>query len=215
MTLSSALAERVFDGFWLVLALTLTIWLVPGLPKYVIDGGIVMGGVVVILGVLLGVAMFHKHRMHRMLTGRTGWQRHVLVLIEDLYLIGHSRYLYYAAFASIPYLLLQAIPFWAMMRAYSFVDSGTWCCLHAHGDPAALVGGAASPGKRRYFPGITGGHAGFSGVWRRLCKALFRYPLAVITIPLLVVGSVALIITGAKIGELHGGAKSGMPVLKS
>jgi len=215
VTLSSALAERVFDGFWLVLALTLTIWLVPGLPKYVIDGGIVMGGVVVILGILLGLAMFHKHRMHKMLNGRTGWQRHFLVLIEDLYLIGHSRYLYYSALASIPYLLLQAIPFWAMMRAYGFVDAGLGvaCMLMVILRLSSAV--PQAPGNVGTFQALLAAMLVFLGYGADYAKRFSVILWAVITIPLLVVGSIALIITGAKIGELHRGAKSGMPVLKS
>src|SRR5262249_39447578 len=35
-------------------------------------------------------------------------------------LIGHSKYLLYALLQSIPYLLLQAVPIWALFEAYDF-----------------------------------------------------------------------------------------------
>ena len=215
VTLSSALAERVFDGFWLILALALTVWLVPGLPKYVIDGGIAMGVVVVVLGLVLAVAMFHKHRMHAMLNGRTGWQRHFLVLIEDLYLIGHSRYLYYSACASIPYLLLQVIPFWAMMRAYGFVDAGWGVASMLMVILRLSSAVPQAPGNVGTFQALLATMLVFLGYGADYAKRFSVILWVVITVPLLVVGSIALIVTGAKIGELHRGAKFAMPVLKS
>ena len=43
VTLASAFIERIFDGFWLVLCLFITVRLVPGLPRYVMDGAAVLG----------------------------------------------------------------------------------------------------------------------------------------------------------------------------
>ena len=40
--------------------------------------------------------------------------------MDDLGLIGHSRYLAVAFVQSLPYLLLQVIPIWATFRAYGF-----------------------------------------------------------------------------------------------
>ena len=47
------------------------------------------------------------------------------VFIEDLHRIGHSRYLYFSAAVSIPYLLIQIVPIYAIMQAYGF-DGVTW-----------------------------------------------------------------------------------------
>src|SRR4051794_35726707 len=59
VALSSALIERIFDGVWLVTCLLITIKFVP-LPQYLVDGGFVLAGFVVICGALLAVAMFYK-----------------------------------------------------------------------------------------------------------------------------------------------------------
>ena len=42
------------------------------------------------------------------------------MLVTDLGLIGHSRYLYFAFLQSLPYLLLQTIPVWASFKGYGF-----------------------------------------------------------------------------------------------
>jgi uncharacterized membrane protein YbhN (UPF0104 family) len=53
---------------------------------------------------------------------REGWRKHLAVLMDDLALIGHSRYLYIAFLQSLPYLLLQVIPIWASFKGYGFDD---------------------------------------------------------------------------------------------
>jgi uncharacterized membrane protein YbhN (UPF0104 family) len=69
--------------------------------------------------VLLGLALF-RPRPPRTALSRPGWRHHLAVLMDDLALIGHSRYLYFALLQSVPYLLLQVIPIWAAFRAYGF-----------------------------------------------------------------------------------------------
>jgi len=118
VSMASVLIERVFDGLWLWLGLWLSLRYVE-LPKqlgYVNDGlGLfVLGGAVV-----LGLALF-RPRPPRAKLRVPGWRHHLVVLMDDLALIGHSRYLYFALLQSLPYLLLQVIPIWAAFRAYGF-----------------------------------------------------------------------------------------------
>ena len=124
VALSSALIERVFDGIWLSLCLFLTLHFVP-LPRqfrYLTDGAWVLALVVVAGSVLLGIAMFQRGQNAGLpvLPPRPGWRGHLTVLLKDLGLIGHSRYLYLALLQSLPYLLLQTIPIWAAFRGYGF-----------------------------------------------------------------------------------------------
>ncbi len=212
VTFASFVAERVFDGFWLMIAFGVTVMLVPGLPPWVIDLGVGLGVAVVVLGGLLALAMFHKHRMHAMLTGK-GWQRHFLVLIEDLYLIGHSRYLYYSLAVSVLYLGLQIIPIWAMMHAYSFVDGtlGISAMLMVVLRLSAAL--PQAPGNVGTFQASLAKMLIFLNYGHGDAKRFSVIMWAVITIPLLVVGSIALIITGVRIDELHKHAKGEVPVL--
>lgn len=129
VSLSSALIERIFDGIWLTLCLILALRLVP-LPRhlhYLVDGGWVLGLAVLGCAVLLGVAMFRSGRkpdggpvVAPVVGWRGGWRGHLSVLMQDLGLIGHSRYLYLAFLQSLPYLLLQTIPIWASFKGYGF-----------------------------------------------------------------------------------------------
>ena len=213
VSLSSAIVERVFDGFWLVAGLGLAAVLVPGLPTFVLEGAIVLAVFVAAAGLLLALAMFHKHRMHRMLK-KTGWQRHLLILIEDLYVIGHSRYLYYSALMSVPYLLLQVVPFYAMMRAYGFVDYswGTASLIMVVMRLSSVV--PQAPGHVGTFQYLLAKILIMLQYGSGYAKRFSFIMWAAITLPLLIVGSVALIVTGARIDELHRQARAELPLLK-
>jgi uncharacterized protein (TIRG00374 family) len=214
VTLASAFIERIFDGFWLVLCLFITVKLVPGLPKYIVDGAAVLGVLIIAGALLVAIAMFHRHRAKSALSEH-GWHRHVRILIDDLHMIGHSRYLYYAALATLPYLLTQIIPIYALMRAYDFADA-SW------GVATVLMivlrlGSAVpqAPGNVGAFQALTvvvlsqvfGYDSGFA-------KRFSLMMWAVVTLPLLIVGFIALVVTGARIGELSQRAKAEIPVAK-
>jgi uncharacterized membrane protein YbhN (UPF0104 family) len=126
VSVTSALIERIFDGIWLCLCLLVTLHFVP-FPRhfrYLVDGGYFLGLVVLGGVVVLGVAMFLRGRGTPVAGAapKVGWRKHVAVLMDDLALIGHSRYLYLALLQSLPYLLLQSIPIWASFKGYGFDD---------------------------------------------------------------------------------------------
>ena len=214
VTLASAFIERIFDGFWLVLCLFITVRFVPGLPRYVMDGAAVLAVLIIAGALLVAIAMFHRQRAKSALSEH-GWHRHLRVLIDDLHMIGHSKYLYYSALATIPYLLMQIVPFYALMHAYDFGDA-SW------GVAAVLMIvlrlGSAVP----QAPGNVGAFQALAVV---LLSHVFGYDTgfakrfsvvlwAVVTLPLLIVGFFALVITGARIGELSRRAKAEIPVHK-
>ena len=212
VVLSSALIERVFDGAILVTCMVATAALVKGLPRYLIDGATILGIIVAVGAVLIAVAMFDKHLAHAALSSDKGWRRHLRVLIDDLHLMGRSRYLLYSALATFPYLLTQIVPFYALMKAYDFADA-SW------GVAAVLMivqrlGSAVpqAPGNVGTFQALTVVIlAGVFGYDNAFAKRFSVIMWAVVTLPLLIVGFIALAITGAKIGELHFHAHSQMP----
>jgi uncharacterized protein (TIRG00374 family) len=120
VSLASILIERIFDGIWLCLALALVLQHVhfPRQFRYLVDGAWVLAGVVLGGAVLLAVAMFTRHK--RASSIHKGWRRHWAVLMEDLALIGHSRYLYLGFLQSMPGLVLQVVPVWAAFKGYLF-----------------------------------------------------------------------------------------------
>jgi len=202
---SSALVERIFDGIWLiavfvVLSGQMTAAGTP-MPPVMGDLAKILGVVVVIFALLLGLVMFWKHHAHRACP-KTKWGQHLRVLIDDLHLMGQSPTFYAAAAASLPYLLLQAIPIYALMQAYD---------LQLGVGPALVVLvlwrlGTSIP----QAPGNVGASQAamvlalsLFGVDKTTATGVSMVTWGVITLPLLLGGFVALALTGSKIGELR------------
>jgi glycosyltransferase 2 family protein len=207
VTLSSALIERIFDGVWLVSCLLVAVRLVP-LPRYLMEGGTTLAIFVLCGAALLGAAMFWKESTHAALSGsRIG--RKVAVLIEDLHIIGHSRYLYLSALASLPYLLLQVIPIWALAQAYdidlTLTDAFIVMVLLRF---SAVV--PQAPGNLGLFQAAAVIALKAIGVEESISKEFAVVLWAVITLPLLGVGFLALAVTGLRINELHHEAHSSL-----
>jgi len=201
VSVASVLIERVFDGMWLWLGLWLSLRYVE-LPKqlgYVNDGlGLsVLGGTVI-----LGLALF-RPRPPRSSLRRPGWRHHLAVLMDDLALIGHSRYLYFALLQSVPYLLLQVIPIWAAFQAYGFdLGFGAAVALMLILRLASIV--PQAPASLGLFQILT--KEFLERAYNVDSSEAARFSLVlwgVIKITPLIAGFVALAITGAKIGELR------------
>ena len=211
VTLSSALIERFFDGAFLAIALVVAIQRTPDIPLEIRVGSWLLGGFLALGAVLLGIAVFHRERATEALSGQ-GWRRHLRVLIHDLHLIGHSRYLYYALGLTIPYLALQVVPVYAAMRAYQF-DDVSWSdaavltiCLRLS---AAIPQAPGNVGTFNYITTqllVKVSHYG-QDVASRFSILLWL----VVTVPLLIAGLIALMFTGTHIRDLHLEARSGMP----
>lgn len=225
VTLASALIERIFDGIWLVAAMIFTLR-VSDLPGFIKDSGIFLAALLLVCAILLAVAMFWKEQALDAVLGAR-WLGWVHVLIKDLHLIGHSRFLYYAFFLSLPFLLLQVFPIYAVMHAY---DGLNHLPVVAALTVAIMLRFNSvlpqAPGNVGTFPA-----AAIIGLrpFRRLVTSLPPVPrlvrrrafetmaqnfsiilLAVLTIPLLVVGFIAVALTGMNIGDIHRGAKKSM-----
>jgi uncharacterized membrane protein YbhN (UPF0104 family) len=224
VSLSSALIERIFDGIWLTLCLFLTIRLVP-LPRqfrYLVDGGWLLGTIVLGGAILLGIAMFRSDRKPAVerpiappVRGWRGWRGQFSVLMKDLGLIGHSRYLYSALLQSLPYLLLQTIPIWATFKGYGF-DLGL---LEAFALMVILrLGGVVpqAPGNLGLFQFLT--KEVLEKVFNVVPDEAARFSLVlwgVVTLPLLIGGFVALWIEEADILDLTRAAEQGAASLRS
>jgi glycosyltransferase 2 family protein len=208
VTISSAFIERFFDGVFLGLALMVTIQRTPDIPTEIRVGAWALGVALLMGAVVLAVALFHRERAATVLTG-TGWRKHLGVLIHDLHLIGHSRYLYYTVLLTIPYLVLQLVPVYAAMRAYGFADA-SWS------DAVVL---AICLRLSSAIPQAPGNVGTFNFIATELLVKVSRYGSdvasrfsillwLVVTLPLMVAGLVALMFTGTHIRDLHLSARS-------
>jgi uncharacterized protein (TIRG00374 family) len=121
VTISSAIIERVFDGIWLSLCLVVMLMYVEFPPEqhYFVVGGYVVASVALGLALLLILGAMHRERVKALLPG-DGWRLHIRIVLDDLYKMGRSRYLYLSFFQSLPYLLISTIPIYAALRGYQF-----------------------------------------------------------------------------------------------
>lgn len=208
VTLSSALIERIFDGIWLIACLLVTVRFVD-LPRFLDGAGATLIVLILLAIIVLSFAMFQKHRVPLRLANSAAFRK-LQILLDDLNILGHSRYLYGAGLASLPYLLMQILPIYAMFRAYD-LDLGL-------GSAAVLMVilrlGAVVP----QAPGNVGMFQTLAilaltqvlSVDVQVAKRFSFILWGVVTLPLLVAGFGAFAITGLKIRELRHEAQSGM-----
>lgn len=196
VAISSAVIERIFDGIWLCLCLILTVRYirVPHHLRWLVDSGYVLGMVVLAGAAVLALAVFSRQKTRALLSG-DGWQRHVRVLIDDLNLIGHSRYLYFAFLQSLPYLLLQVLPIYACFVAYGFdLGLGAAFALMVILRLSSVV--PQAPGNLGLFQFMT--KEALERIFGIVPAEAARFSLVLwgaVTIPLLIVGFAALAIS--------------------
>ena len=199
VTLASALIERIFDGFWLVACLFVATRFTD-VPQGYVTLGQVLAVLVVLGGALLAGAMFAKHQTRAALEKHPILEK-INVLLEDLHIIGHSPYLYFSAFASLPYLLLQVLPIYALAEGYGIdLSLGEAFVLMVVLRLVSTV--PQAPGNLGAFQAVASLGLISFGVDSSLAKRFSFVMWAVITLPLLIVGFVALAITGIRLSEV-------------
>lgn len=218
VSLTSALLERVFDGIWLCLSLFLILILLP-LPHaqriWLLDSGAVLALVVFAAAVLLSFALFRRHRAVDIALPVGRWKRQFYILVDDLEIIGHSRFLLISFLQSLPFLLIQAVPMYAAFRAYGFDLSWEVALTLA----VILRLGSAVP----QAPGNLGL---FQFLARQSLEKIFnvvpdeaaRFSLVLwglVTLPLLLSGAVSLAVTGIKLSDLHQAAQNEKELARS
>lgn len=200
LVLSSIAVERLFDGIILVGAFYLTGFFVE-LPGLVRDVSFTLAVVVAVAGVLLAVAMFHKHHAHAAVK-HSRWAEALWHVVEGLHAMGHSRWFYASAAVSLVYLALQILPPYALMRAYgmdlSFGAAAVVLLI--------LRLGTVIP----QAPGNVGGFQFFVvlglmlfGIDKADATTFATIMFLVVTIPLWFGGAVAAALAGVKVRDLQ------------
>jgi len=206
VALTSVVIERVFDGLlmWLSLRFLLETSQFPRSFAYLGHGL----GIAVLAGVIIfAFALFSPEPKGRERPAK-GWRRRFWILRSDLAHMGHSWNLLGAFLLTFPYLLLQAFPIWVLSTAYGFdipvgAAIGLVMLLRL---AAALPQAPATLGVFQFITQqfLEHGYAIPSAQAARYSLLLW----AVIKLPLLAAGAIALSITGAKLGELTQAAKA-------
>jgi uncharacterized membrane protein YbhN (UPF0104 family) len=210
VSLASVLIERLFDGLlmWIGLQYALRAIHVPRSIELAADslGAAVLAGIVV-----LGLALFRPKLQHERMP-ETGWRKRWFILQEDLALIGHSWYLWAALLATAAYLLLQVVPVYIMFQEYDLpFGFGAALALMLLLRLATVI--PQGPATLGFFQVLT----------REFLELGFNVPpdeaarfslvlWAMIKVPILVSGAVAVAVTGTKISELTKAAQEAGPM---
>ncbi|HUA19977.1 MAG TPA: lysylphosphatidylglycerol synthase transmembrane domain-containing protein [Bryobacteraceae bacterium] len=218
VTMASALIERVFDGVLLIASLVISLRYIRHFPLtrgqargigIITTGSISLAVLIVICAALLAVAMYWREQtLDKLLDVPLFSWAHAF--IEDLHRIGHSRFLYFSAVASVPYLLLQIVPIYALMQAYGF-QTVLWS------QAATLMvllrlGGVLpqAPGNIGLFQVVSTLVLTLFGIPGDMARRFAGILFAGVTVPLLLVGLIALVASGAKMSDLHREAQAEM-----
>jgi uncharacterized protein (TIRG00374 family) len=201
VVLSSAVIERIFDGVWLVLTLSVVVQFVD-LPRRVRDGGFALILLVALLAGILGFIIAFQRRA-KVLVKRWRWGRKARIFIEDLQAMGASRSFFQSFMASLPHLLAMTIPIYCVLRAYGFDQFTLWdaAVINVIIRLGTVVPGA--PGNLGVYQGLIVLALTFYGVEEAMAKRFSVIVWVVVTLPLLIAGFVALSVTGFRLRELR------------
>ncbi|MBV9266773.1 MAG: flippase-like domain-containing protein [Acidobacteriaceae bacterium] len=200
VTFASALIERIFDGIWLMICFFCCLHM-GKLPGVLLKGGYVLGIMIVIAALIIGFAMYAKKQSLDLVFGWS-WPRWFNTLIEDLHLIGHSRFLYYSFIVSGIYLLAQVVPIYALVQANDL--DVPWTASFAMMVLLRLSSIIPqAPGNLGSFQWVTARTLIMFGLFAPLAKRFSLILWAVVTLPLIVIGCICLAITGMNMSHLH------------
>jgi uncharacterized membrane protein YbhN (UPF0104 family) len=200
VTFASALIERIFDGVWLMACFFITLRM-GHLPGVLLKGGYFLGALIVVLSAVLGFAMYSRKQSLDRVFG-IAWPKWFDTLIDDLHLIGHSRYLYYAFGVSGLYMLAQILPIYCLVRAnvlpVSWMASFTMMVLLRL---SSVV--PQAPGNLGAFQWVAAQTLIMFGLGTAHAKRFSLILWAVVTLPLLVIGLLAVTMEGINLSHLH------------
>ncbi len=201
VVLSSVAIERIFDGIWLVLYLSIVVQFVD-LPRSIRDGGYAL---ILFVGLLAGVLGFiiAFQRKAKELAAHWRWGHKARIFIEDLQAMGGSKSFFQSWLASLPHLLMMTLPIYCCLRAYgldqfSLLDAAVINVIVRLG---TVVPGA--PGNLGVYQGLIVFALTFFSVEESLAKRFSVIVWGIVTLPLLIAGFIALAVTGFKLRELR------------
>jgi glycosyltransferase 2 family protein len=200
VTFASALIERIFDGIWLLTCFLFCLRL-GKLPGVLLHGGYILAVLIVVCTLVLAYAMYARKQSLDLVFG-ISWPRWFDTLIEDLHLIGHSRYLYFSFFVSGLYLFAQICPIYMLVQAnrlaVPWTASFTMMVLLRL---SSIV--PQAPGNLGSFQWVAARTLIMFGLASAHAKRFSLILWAVVTVPLIVIGFVAIALEGINMTHLH------------
>ncbi len=200
VTFASALIERLFDGVWLITFFLFCLRM-HRMPGILVSGGYALALLLVVLALVLGYAMYARKQSLDLVFGLS-WPRWFNTLIEDLHLIGHSRYLYYSFFVSGLYLAAQMLPIYGLVQAYNLKVPWTASFMAMVLLRLSSVIPQA-PGNIGSFHWVAARALMMFGLDGQLARRFTIILWAGVTIPLIVIGFVAVTMEGINMSHLQ------------
>jgi hypothetical protein len=200
VTFASALIERLFDGVWLITFFLFCLRL-HRMPKILVSGGYALGLLLIVLAAVLGYAMYARKQSLDLVFGMA-WPRWFNTLIEDLHLIGHSRYLYFSFFVSGLYLAAQMLPIYGLVQAYNLKLPWTASFMAVVLLRLSSVIPQA-PGNIGSFHWVAARALMMFGLDGQLARRFTIVLWAGVTIPLMVIGLIAVTMEGINMSHLQ------------
>ena len=200
VSFASALIERIFDGIWLMGCFFFCLH-VGRLPGVLLKGGYILGIMILISTAVLAYGMYAKRQSIDLFFG-ISWPRWFNTLIEDLHLIGHSRYLYFSLFVSGAFMLGQILPIYALVLANGLAVPWTASfVMMVLLRLSSIV--PQAPGNLGSFHWVTARTLIMFGLAAGHAKRFSLILWAAVTIPLIVVGFIALAVEGINMAHLR------------
>jgi hypothetical protein len=200
VTFASDLIERIFDGVWLMLCFFLSLHMHKP-PRVLAGGGYFLGALIVVCAIVIGFAMYARKQSMGAIFGWS-WPRWFNTLIEDLQLIGHSRYLYYSFLVSGLFILSQIIPLYALVRAYDL--DVPWTASFTMMVMLRLSSVVPqAPGNLGGYQLVAQQTLMMFDLYGPLAKRFSWVLWAIVTLPIIAIGCISLAITGVNLSHLH------------
>lgn len=200
--LSSLMIERLFDAFWLAAGVGLTTLFVP-LPNDLLWAAKALGLAVVSASVLL---CYFVLRPRNTATKPPGWLRWLQAPLQNLWQglqgMGRQPAFYQALGASLLLLVFQALAFWLVLLGCGlqlsvWVGVAVFLIVHLG---TAIPNAPANVGAYQFFTviGLT-----LFGVDRTAATSISLVVFVLLTLPLLILGFVAISTSGASLPKLQ------------
>ena len=203
---SAAMIERLIDGIILVAGFY---WILRlgKLPKQVEAGVAVLVGLVIVLGTLVLFAVLNKRFARHVTTGHR-WSESLFMIVEGLHLMARSPSSIEGVIASFVYLGLQVFPVYALLAGYQLgLGWSAAVVVLLITRLGTIVPGAPSNIGVFQLVAFLALHTVLK-VDADTAKSVAFLMFVVITVPLLVGGSVALALTGSDLREVYEQARN-------
>jgi glycosyltransferase 2 family protein len=201
----SIVVERLFDGVWLAIGFGLTATFAP-LPKSLLAAGETFGAGIA-LAVALGSFLAFRKRGPGVDRARSqnlsrGFASLLERLSDGLRETGRTRAFYLAFALSLVLILLQALAYWLIMLGYGlrlsfWIGVAVFLIVHLG---TAIPNAPANAGSYQFFTvlGLT-----LFGVDKTRAAGFSLVVFALLTLPLLVIGFIALSRSGTSLAEVR------------